>query len=92
MPPSNTQTEAFEVRHSGIVGPTHNWQERHSATSLRPSMEGRVSSPRQAALQGLEKAWALHEMGLKQGLSRLPNVHIFPRSGRWGSAGRILRS
>jgi len=60
--------DVAEVNFDGLVGPTHNY----AGLSLgnRASMEHAraVSSPRQAALQGLAKMRRLHRLGLVQGV------------------------
>ena len=56
---------------------------------------GRVSSPRQAALQGLEKARALHEMGLKQGVippQERPHIPTLRTLGFCGTDSEIYAS
>ena len=94
MPSSNTQTEAFEVNFDGIVGPTHNYAGLSFGNVASTEHGGRVSSPRQAALQGLEKAWALHEMGLKQGVippQERPHIPTLRTLGFCGTDSEILR-
>ena len=94
MPPSNTQAEAFEVNFDGIVGPTHNYAGLSFGNVASTEHGGRVSSPRQAALQGLEKAWALHEMGLKQGVippQERPHIPTLRTLGFCGTDSEILR-
>ena len=94
MPPSSTQAKAFEVNFDGIVGPTHNYAGLSFGNVASTEHGGRVSSPKQAALQGLEKAWALHEMGLKQGVippQERPHIPTLRTLGFCGSDSEILR-
>ena len=94
MSPSNPQAEAFEVNFDGIVGPTHNYAGLSFGNVASTEHGGRVSSPKQAALQGLEKAWTLHEMGLKQGVippQERPHIPTLRTLGFSGSDSEILR-
>ena len=59
-------SETWEVNFDGIVGPTHNYAGLSFGNVASADHGGQVSSPKQAALQGLEKAWALTELGLRQ--------------------------
>ena len=59
---------SWEVNFDGIVGPTHNYAGLSFGNVASADHGGQSSSPKQAALQGLEKAWALAQMGLKQGV------------------------
>ena len=55
---------------------------------------GQTSSPRQAALQGLEKAWALTQMGMKQGIippQERPHIPMLKTLGFTGSEAQILQ-
>ena len=93
MPPSSTQAKAFEVNFDGIVGPTHNYAGLSFGNVASTEHGGRVSSPKQAAMQGLEKAWALHEMGLKQGVippQERPHIPTLRTLGFCGSDSEIL--
>ena len=65
MSPGNFQSTAYEVNFDGIVGPTHNYAGLSFGNVASIEHEGRDASPKQAALQGLEKAWALQQMGFK---------------------------
>ena len=64
MSPSNTQAKAFEVNFDGIVGPTHNYAGLSQDNVASQSHRHQVSSPREAALQGLAKMKALADMGI----------------------------
>lgn len=58
--------QAFEVNFDGIVGPTHNYAGLSFGNVASADHGGQSSSPKQAAQQGLDKAWALARLGLKQ--------------------------
>ena len=85
---------AFEVNFDGIVGPTHNYAGLSFGNVASAAHEGQRSSPRQAALQGLKKAWALAQMGLKQAVlppQERPHMATLRRLGFTGKdEGRIL--
>lgn len=52
----------------GLVGPTHNYAGLSMGNKASMGNAGGVSSPRQAALQGLEKMREMTSLGLVQGL------------------------
>ncbi len=64
-----------EVNFDGLVGNTHNYAGLSYGNVASDKHKGKVSSPRNAALQGLKKMKALADMGLYQGV--LP-PHIRP--------------
>ncbi|MGI9250903.1 MAG: N-succinylarginine dihydrolase [Pseudohongiellaceae bacterium] len=83
----------FEVNFDGLIGPTHNYAGLAFGNLAADSHEGQVSSPRQAALQGLEKMWALHQMGLPQGVlppHERPCVHTLRRLEFTGTEAELL--
>lgn len=57
---------AHEVNFDGLVGPTHNYAGLSHGNVASMSHRGRVSNPREAALQGLAKMRFLAELGLPQ--------------------------
>lgn len=88
-------TTAWEVNFDGIVGPTHNYAGLSFGNVASASHGGQRSSPRQAALQGLEKAWALASMGLKQGVippQERPHIPTLKTVGFTGTEAEILQS
>ena len=85
--------KAWEVNFDGIVGPTHNYAGLSFGNVASSSHGGQSSSPRQAALQGLEKAWALTQMGLKQGIippQERPHIPTLRNLGFSGSETEVL--
>lgn len=89
-----TGARAWEVNFDGIVGPTHNYAGLSFGNVASSSHGGQASSPRQAALQGLEKAWALTRMGLKQGIippQERPHMPTLRTLGFSGSESEIIR-
>ena len=61
-----TTVNSYEVNFDGLVGLTHNYAGLSYGNVASSSHGGLTSSPRAAALQGLEKMMALHRLGLKQ--------------------------
>jgi len=57
-----------EANFDGLVGPTHNYGGLGSGNVASITNAQAVSSPRQAALQGLAKSKALADLGLIQGI------------------------
>ncbi len=85
--------KAWEVNFDGIVGPTHNYAGLSFGNVASSSHGGQSSSPRQAALQGLGKAWALTQMGLKQGIippQERPHIPTLRNLGFSGSETEVL--
>lgn len=85
--------KAWEVNFDGIVGPTHNYAGLSFGNVASSSHGGQSSSPRQAALQGLEKAWALTQMDLKQGIvppQERPHIPTLRNLGFSGSETEVL--
>ena len=76
-----------EVNFDGLVGPTHNYAGLAFGNVAATAHEGDVSSPRQAALQGLEKMWALCCMGLHQGVLPPHERPYMPALGQLGFHG-----
>ena len=56
----STDRNYREVNFDGLVGPTHNYSGLAFGNVAATNHEGARSSPKQAALQGLEQMWALH--------------------------------
>jgi succinylarginine dihydrolase len=57
---------SFEVNFDGIVGLSHNYSGLSFGNVASSTHGGLISSPKSAALQGLEKMMELHRLGLKQ--------------------------
>ncbi|MDP9172401.1 MAG: N-succinylarginine dihydrolase [Planctomycetota bacterium] len=86
--------DAVEVNFDGIVGPTHSYAGLSFGNLASQKHSLRPSSPRQAALQGLEKMKLLMDMGLKQGVlppHERPNVATLRRLGFAGSDRQVLQ-
>jgi succinylarginine dihydrolase len=86
---------AVEVNFDGLVGPTHNYGGLAQGNLASAANEGKVSNPREAALQGLAKMRALVRMGLAQGVlppHERPHVASLRKMGFSGSDGDVLKS
>lgn len=92
-------TDAFamtarEYSFDGIVGPSHNYAGLSWGNVASAAHQQRVSSPRDAALEGLAKMRLVAGMGIGQAvlppLCR-PNLGLLRRLGFSGSAGEVLQ-
>ncbi|MEQ9316920.1 MAG: N-succinylarginine dihydrolase, partial [Henriciella sp.] len=84
---------AFEVNFDGLIGPSHNYGGMSEGNLASASNSGEVSSPREAALQGLEKMRFLLRAGLKQGILPplpRPNYDLLVAAGFGGSDAEII--
>lgn len=59
---------AYESNFDGLIGPTHNYGGLSDGNLASAKNAGLAASPKQAALQGLDKMLAMHEAGLWQGV------------------------
>ncbi|WP_137167239.1 N-succinylarginine dihydrolase [Salinimonas lutimaris] len=85
----------FEVNFDGLVGPTHNYAGLSFGNVASQSNANAVSSPRQAAKQGLAKAKALADMGMVQGVlapQERPDINTLRRLGFTGSDATVLEN
>ena len=57
-----------EVNFDGLIGPSHNYAGLSPGNIASGQHKGEIASPRQAALQGLEKMWQLVQLGQVQGV------------------------
>lgn len=57
-----------EVNFDGIVGPTHNYAGLSYGNVASAKNEGLIANPREGALQGLQKAQHLRNLGMTQGV------------------------
>ncbi|ALA25590.1 succinylarginine dihydrolase [Piscirickettsia salmonis] len=85
--------QAFEVNFDGIVGPSHNYGALSFGNVASIASGSGVSQPKQAALQGLKKMKALHDLGLKQAVlppHDRPHISTLRQLGFRGSDGEVL--
>ena len=86
---------AKEVNFDGLVGPTHNFSGLSFGNVASHVHGGQRSSPRQAALQGLEKMKAVRRMGLPQGVlppQERPHIPTLRRLGFSGTDAQIVEA
>lgn len=91
QPPAAGQ--AFEVNFDGLVGPTHNYSGLSHGNIASTGHRAQESRPRDAALQGLMKMRALHDLGLKQAVlvpHERPHVPTLRRLGFSGSDAEVV--
>ena len=84
---------AIEVNFDGLVGPTHNYGGLAQGNLAAAANEGKVSNPREAALQGLGKMRALMRMGLTQGVlppHERPHVSSLRKMGFTGRDADVV--
>ncbi|QOL24615.1 N-succinylarginine dihydrolase [Thalassotalea sp. LPB0316] len=83
----------IEANFDGLVGPTHNYAglSEGNVASLNNAQD--ISNPKQAALQGLAKMKALHDLGLTQGVlapQERPDIATLKRIGFTGSDSQVI--
>lgn len=91
---SNKMKPATEANYDGLVGPTHNYAGLSYGNVASARSAQRLSNPKQAALQGLTKMKALHDMGVVQGVlapQERPDLGTLRRLGFTGSDAEILQ-
>lgn len=84
---------AMEANFDGLIGPTHNYAGLSIGNIASEKNKGRVSRPREAALQGLAKMAYLAGLGLRQGLlppHERPHLPTLRNLGFSGSDRRIV--
>lgn len=84
-----------EINFDGLIGPTHNYAGLSPGNLASQAHRNAASSPRQAALQGLDKMAMLHGLGVAQAiLPPHPRPHLaFLRSlGFAGSDERVIEA
>lgn len=86
---------AHEVNFDGLVGPTHNFAGLSHGNVASMAHGGRVSHPREAALQGLAKMKALADMGVPQAVlppQERPDIGSLRAFGFSGTEREVLRA
>lgn len=84
---------SFEMNFDAIVGSTHNYGGLSFGNVASMESEHRLSNPKKAALQGLEKMHTLMSYGIKQGVlppHERPFIAILHALGFYGSPAQIL--
>lgn len=78
----------------GLTGPNHNYAGLALGNLASKQHQGESSSPRAAALQGLEKMWRLHQLGIPQGIippQTRPDLALLYAAGFRGSPEQLLQ-
>ena len=86
---------AREYNFDGLVGPSHNYGGLSFGNVASQEHEGELSNPRQAALQGLAKMRALHDLGVPQAVfppHLRPELSLARRLGFTGDDGLVLKA
>ena len=86
--------KTIEANFDGLVGPTHNYAGLAWGNVASASNAAKPSNPREAALQGLRKMKALHDLGLAQGVlppHERPCLPALRALGFSGSDAQILQ-
>jgi succinylarginine dihydrolase len=86
---------AYEINFDGLVGPTHNYAGLSYGNVASMKNKAAVSSPKQAALQGLEKMRLVAGLSVKQAVlppHQRPDVATLRALGFRGSDGDVLRA
>ncbi|MCB9655541.1 MAG: N-succinylarginine dihydrolase [Deltaproteobacteria bacterium] len=86
---------AREINFDGLVGPSHHYGGLSFGNIASATHEGSWSNPREAALQGLAKARALHRLGVGQAFfppHMRPELQLARRLGFSGTDADVLAS
>tara|TARA_R110002096_G_scaffold401386_1_gene598210 strand:- start:11492 stop:13048 length:1557 start_codon:yes stop_codon:yes gene_type:complete len=93
LPGMTAGKRAVEVNFDGLVGPTHNYAGLSFGNVASEKNAAAAANPKEAALQGLEKMKALHDLGLVQGVlapQERPDIHTLRRLGFSGTDAQVL--
>ncbi len=84
---------SYEVNFDGLIGPTHNYGGLSHGNVASKSNALKISQPKQAALQGLDKMQSNRLLGLQQGIllpQQRPHLPTLRSLGFSGSDKRII--
>ena len=87
------QKKHYEVNYDGLVGPTHNYAGLSLGNIASTGHKATLSKPKEAALQGLKKMKALHDLGFKQGFflpHERPHISTLKKLGFSGTPTQII--
>lgn len=87
-------SQAIEANFDGLVGLTHHYGGLSWGNVASQASGGSVASPRDAALQGLEKMWALAQRGFAQAIlppHERPDTATLRRLGFHGSDAELIQ-
>ncbi|AOT08599.1 N-succinylarginine dihydrolase [Pseudoalteromonas luteoviolacea] len=83
----------YEVNFDGLVGPSHNYAGLSYGNVASKANAKKFSNPKQAALQGLDKMFALAQLGLHQGVlapNARPDLKTLRALGFGGSDADVI--
>lgn len=86
---------SFEVNFDGLIGPNHNYSGLAFGNLASSRNAKNTSSPKQAALQGLEKMRTLLKLGYKQGFmlpQERPDLSVLREIGFQGDDAQVLKA
>ncbi len=78
---------AHEANFDGLIGPTHNYGGLSDGNIASASNSGLTSRPREAVIQGLDKALSMHSAGLWQGVLPPQQRPYLPYLRQFGFSG-----
>lgn len=84
----------YELNIDGLVSPCHNYAGLAAGNLASVQHSGQIASPRAAALQGLEKMWQLHQLGIPQAVlppPLRPHLPLLHSLGFDGHDAALLR-
>ncbi|MDO6525877.1 N-succinylarginine dihydrolase [Motilimonas sp. 1_MG-2023] len=79
--------KTVEMNFDGLIGPTHNYAGLAFGNLASTAAAQHTSSPKQGALQGLEKMRLLHQLGVPQGILPPLQRPYFPTLKQLGFSG-----
>ena len=85
--------KSYEVNFDGLIGPTHNYGGLSHGNIASANNAMRVSQPKKAALQSLQKMQYLRSLGLQQGVllpQQRPHIPTLRALGFGGSDKQII--
>jgi len=86
---------SYEVNFDGLIGPNHNYSGLAFGNLASSRNAKNTSSPKQAALQGLEKMRTLLRLGYKQGFmlpQERPDLSVLREIGFTGNDAEVLNA
>lgn len=92
---SKIEMNSYEINFDGLIGPTHNYGGLSHGNIASANNALRISQPKKAALQGLEKMQYLRSFGVQQGVllpQQRPHLPTLRALGFSGSDKSIIEA
>ncbi len=92
---TTTMTTTREFNFDGLIGPTHHYAGLSFGNVASTENKQSVANPREAALQGLAKMWALAQRGFGQAVlppQIRPNLNLLRQLGFTGTNEKVISS